>query len=90
MANARRSVVKFVFVFSVFLILAGDYSGLLTQLFGGNRMDSDRDENNRSSARPANPGYGDTKTKLDLDVDIEDETLKNIGKYISRNLHIFS
>lgn len=72
-------------MFGVFLILAGDYSGLLTQLMGGNRNESGHSEDNiRVASRPANPGYGDTKTKLDLDADIEDETFKNIGSQTSK------
>lgn len=80
MANARKSLVRLAFVFGVFLILTGDYSGLLSQLLGGSRNESGHDRNLRTSSRPVNTGYGDAKTKLDLDADIEDDAIKTIGK----------
>lgn len=75
---------RLAFVFGVFLILTGDYSGLLSQLLGGSRNESGHDRNLRTSSRPVNTGYGDAKTKLDLDADIEDDAIKTIGSQTSK------
>lgn len=78
-----KILVRAVFVVCMLLILSSDYTGLLNQLLNGNRTTSSTNEPSRPPPRPTNPGYGDSKTDIDLDADIEDETIQNIGQYVS-------
>lgn len=80
MVTTGKIVIRIVFVVCVVLVLITDYSGLIHKLIGGNRTD----EAGKVPPRPKNPGYGDPKTDIDIDADIEDDTIKNLGKYFQK------
>lgn len=80
MASTGKILIRLIFVICMVLILLSDYTGLFGKIVGDNK--SDTSSSSRIPPRPANPGYGDVKTEIDIDADIEDESIKNFGKYI--------
>lgn len=78
MASTGKILIRLIFVVCMVLILLSDYTGLFGKIIGDTKSDT---SSSRIPPRPANPGYGDVKAEIDLDADIEDESIKNFGKY---------